>query len=165
MHLQGFPYFCSIYDDVPKAFENWTKTGHKIFIYSSGSVNAQKLLFGNTSAGDLLPHLSGHFDTKIGAKQEKQSYEAIAKEIEFAPDEIVFLTDIVKEAKAAQDAGMNVVIVVRPGNAALTDEEKKEFAVIETFETLPLEEVTTGKRKIQEEEVEEKQVQPKKIAK
>uniref|UniRef100_A0A7G3AHC3 Enolase-phosphatase E1 n=1 Tax=Lutzomyia longipalpis TaxID=7200 RepID=A0A7G3AHC3_LUTLO len=156
-----------IYDDVPKSFENWTKTGHKIYIYSSGSVMAQKLLFGNTSAGDLQVHLSGYFDTKIGPKQEKESYEAIAKNIECAANEIVFLTDIVKEAKAAQEAGMNVVIVVRPGNAPLTDEDKKEFPTVESFEGITLEEVVTGKRKILDEEVEDKQesTKPAKLAK
>ncbi|GAB0086132.1 Enolase-phosphatase E1 [Sergentomyia squamirostris] len=156
-----------VYDDVPKAFENWTKTGHKIYIYSSGSVMAQKLLFGHTTSGDMQPHLSGYFDTKIGAKQEKESYESIVKEMECDADEVLFLTDIVKEAKAARDAGVNVVILERPGNAALTDEEKKEYRIIDSFELLPLEEVTTGKRKIQEEVDDQKQetTKPAKIAK
>jgi enolase-phosphatase E1 len=84
---------------VPKAFEEWTKAGHKLFIYSSGSVDAQKLLFANTVAGDLLKYVSGHFDTKIGAKQEAESYINIIKDMATTADDIVFLTDIVKGMK------------------------------------------------------------------
>lgn len=80
---------------MPKAFESWVSSGIKIYIYSSGSVHAQKLLFANTEFGDLLPKLSGHFDTKIGMKQEKCSYESIIKEIDCVANEILFLTDIV----------------------------------------------------------------------
>lgn len=90
-------YFCrfSVYADVPKAFQFWESAGIKIYIYSSGSVKAQKLLFGHTEYGNLLPKLAGHFDTNIGMKQEKQSYENIIKEIDCAANEIMFLTDIV----------------------------------------------------------------------
>jgi enolase-phosphatase E1 len=88
-------FLCSVYDDVPKAFEDWTKAGHKIYIYSSGSVDAQKLLFANSVSGDLLKFVSGHFDTKIGAKQEAESYINIIKELSTTADDIVFLTDVV----------------------------------------------------------------------
>ena len=47
-------YF-SVYDDVHKAFHLWTSKGKKVYIYSSGSVEAQKLLFGYSVDGDLLP--------------------------------------------------------------------------------------------------------------
>lgn len=85
-----------VYEDVPKALEQWVSTGHKVFIYSSGSVDAQKLLFANTEQGDLSAHIAGYFDTAVGAKVESKSYVTIAKEIDFSPEEIVFLTDIVK---------------------------------------------------------------------
>lgn len=85
-----------VYEDVPKALEQWVTSGHKIFIYSSGSVDAQKLLFAHTETGDLSAHIAGYYDTAVGAKQESKSYAAIAKEIDFAPEEIVFLTDVVK---------------------------------------------------------------------
>lgn len=85
-----------VYEDVPKALEQWVSTGHKIYIYSSGSVDAQKLLFANTEHGDLSAHIAGYFDTAVGAKVESKSYGAIAKEVEFSPEEIVFLTDIIK---------------------------------------------------------------------
>lgn len=67
-----------------------------MYIYSSGSVQAQKLLFGQSAAGDLLSHIEGHFDTAVGAKQEAASYTAIVEKIGCKPEEILFLTDIVK---------------------------------------------------------------------
>lgn len=67
-----------------------------MYIFSSGSVEAQKLLFGHSKDGDLSKHLSGFYDTKIGPKQESDSYIKIAKEINYKEDEILFLTDIIK---------------------------------------------------------------------
>lgn len=86
-----------MYDDVSPALEQWRSVdGQKVYIYSSGSVQAQKLLFGQSLAGDLLVHIDGHFDTVVGAKQDADSYKAIAEKIGCKPDEILFLTDIEK---------------------------------------------------------------------
>lgn len=75
--------------------EQWRSVdGQKVYIYSSGSVEAQKMLFGKSEAGDLLCHIDGHFDTVVGTKQESGSYTAIAEKIECKPNEIFFLTDI-----------------------------------------------------------------------
>lgn len=41
----------------------------QVYIYSSGSVEAQKLIFGHSNVGNLLPYLSGHYDTHIGDKK------------------------------------------------------------------------------------------------
>lgn len=91
-----------VYDDVAAALEQWRSTdGQKVYIYSSGSVQAQKLLFGQSLAGDLLPRIDGHFDTAVGHKQEAASYAAIAEKIGAKPEEILFLTDIIEEASAA----------------------------------------------------------------
>lgn len=89
----------SVYDDVPKCFLKWTENGQKIYIYSSGSIQAQKLLFANSEHGDLLKFISGHFDTSVGLKQEKLSYVKIIENINFPASDIVFLTDIVKGKK------------------------------------------------------------------
>ncbi|KAI8425087.1 hypothetical protein MSG28_006947 [Choristoneura fumiferana] len=87
-----------VYDDVAAALEQWRSTeGQKVYIYSSGSVQAQKLLFGQSLAGDLLPRIDGHFDTAVGAKQEAASYTAIVEKLDAKPEEIFFLTDIVKD--------------------------------------------------------------------
>lgn len=86
-------FFSSVFSDVPTAFETWAKT-HKIAIYSTGSVDAQKLLFAHTINGDLTAHISGFYDQKTGgAKTESKSYETIAKDLGFKPEEIIFITD------------------------------------------------------------------------
>lgn len=128
-----------VYEDVKKALEQWNESGRKVYIYSSGSVDAQKMLFEHSEQGDLVKYLAGYYDTKIGAKQEKNSYEALLKNIEATGEEALFLTDVVAEAKAAKEAGLNVVVLDRPGNAELSEEDRKEFTVISSFTDLPLE--------------------------
>lgn len=159
----------SVYSDVPKAFERWTADNIKIYIYSSGSVAAQKLLFANSEHGDLTLKISGYFDTTIGAKQDKSSYEKIIKEVGCEPTDILFLTDIVNgnlfvefvsiiraemftinfgitEAVAAKESGIKVALLVRSGNGPLTDEEKAEYQMFTSFDDIQSEFVT-GKRK------------------
>ncbi|WP_348256668.1 HAD-IA family hydrolase, partial [Salmonella enterica] len=89
------------FDDVTPALKQWKSKDVKIYIYSSGSVSAQKLLFGNSKCGDLLQYINGHFDTIIGAKMESNSYEKIAEEMKLKPSSILFVTDVIGEAKAA----------------------------------------------------------------
>jgi len=122
-----------VYDDVVPALKNWVNTGLKVYIYSSGSVEAQKLLFGYSDKGDLLDIFSGNYDTNIGAKQEKDSYSAIASDMGVGAGEILFLTDIPAEATAANEAGMKTAVVIREGNKELTDEEKQTFNTISSF--------------------------------
>lgn len=74
----------------------WQQIGLQLAIYSSGSVKAQKLLFGQTEHGNLLAHIDAHFDTAIGHKQEMASYVNISRELDVASNDILFLTDIVK---------------------------------------------------------------------
>ncbi|KAG5347956.1 ENOPH phosphatase, partial [Acromyrmex charruanus] len=122
-----------IYEDVPKAIESWTNNGQKIYVYSSGSVEAQKLLFEYSIHGDLLKYFNGFFDTEVGAKQESDSYKNILSKISENPSDVVFLTDVVKEAAAAKEAGLSTIIVVREGNAPLTDEENITYTTIKSF--------------------------------
>lgn len=102
-----------VYEDVEVAFKNWTKRGLTLGIYSSGSVLAQKLIFGYSSAGDLTKYLSHHFDTSIGHKREVHSYENIAKELNIIPESILFLSDMAPECEAAQNAGFQVAQLIR----------------------------------------------------
>ncbi|XP_068683865.1 enolase-phosphatase E1-like isoform X1 [Montipora capricornis] len=125
-----------IYDDVITALKHWTSNNIKIYIYSSGSVDAQKLLFGNSKFGDLLQYINGHFDTTVGAKTESKSYKTISEAIATKPSRILFVTDVTKEARAASEAGFTTAISVRPGNAVLTEKEKSSLRTISTFDEL-----------------------------
>ncbi|XP_037025761.1 enolase-phosphatase E1 [Bradysia coprophila] len=138
-----------VYSDVPKAFERWTADNIKIYIYSSGSVAAQKLLFTNSEHGDLTSNISGYFDTNVGMKQDQLSYEKIVKEVGCEPSDILFLTDIVNEAAAAKGSGIKVALLVRSGNGPLTDEEKAEYEIFTSFDDIHSEFVI-GKRKFED---------------
>lgn len=102
-----------IYADAVEYLQRWHAQGLKLYVYSSGSVQAQKLLFGHSDAGDLTPLFSGYFDTHIGGKREAESYRRIAAQIAFQPDEILFLSDIREELDAAAQTGMQTYWLVR----------------------------------------------------
>ncbi|WP_373531930.1 acireductone synthase [Vampirovibrio sp.] len=110
LHYQGH-----VYDDVPKALQNWKRKGIGLGIYSSGSVQAQKLLFAHSVAGNLTPMFGHYFDTQVGAKQEVASYQNIAAQLNLPPIEVLFLSDIEAELDAARLAGLQVIQIVREG--------------------------------------------------
>lgn len=105
-----------VWPDVPSALKLWRSNGIDLRIYSSGSIAAQKLFFGHTESGDLLPLFSGHYDTTIGGKKSAASYQAIATDWARTPEEILFVSDIVEELQAAAAAGLRVLLSIRPGN-------------------------------------------------
>ncbi len=105
-----------VFDDVPPALAAWADAGLDVRIYSSGSVEAQKLFFGHTAAGDLTPHLRGHYDTTTGPKREAASYARIAADMGLEPRRILFVSDVGAELDAARAAGMATALAVRPGN-------------------------------------------------
>ncbi|WNJ82002.1 acireductone synthase [Cedecea neteri] len=102
-----------LYDDVLPALKAWKQQGIALYVYSSGSVAAQKLLFGYSDAGNITDLFSGYFDTHVGAKREAQSYRNIATEIGVAPEELLFLSDIHQELDAAREAGWQTVQLIR----------------------------------------------------
>ena len=104
-----------IYADVVPCIENWRKQGMKIFIYSSGSVKAQKLLFQHTTEGDITDLFDGYYDTGVGHKKEVQSYKNIIEDIDIPGSEVIFLSDIEDELNAAEQAGLNTYHVNRDG--------------------------------------------------
>lgn len=112
-----------VYEDVLVLLEKISNDANlSACIYSSGSVQAQKLLFKHSKHGDLTAHLSGYYDTLTGPKKEAQSYRAIARAEGVDLEQILFLTDNIDEARAARDAGIGrVVLSVRPGNAPLPE--------------------------------------------
>lgn len=103
-----------VYPDVPPVLRAWHAAGIELYVYSSGSIVAQKMLFAHTFAGDLTPLFAGHFDTTIGAKREAASYAAIAAETGFHPDEMLFLSDVEEELDAARAAGLRTARLLRP---------------------------------------------------
>jgi enolase-phosphatase E1 len=102
-----------VYEDAARCLRAWKARGIALYVYSSGSVHAQRLLFAHTDHGDLTPLFSDYFDTTIGHKQEISSYRAIANRIGLAPEDILFLSDIVAELDAARAAGMRTLQLVR----------------------------------------------------
>ena len=91
----------------------WHTSGLPLYVYSSGSVPAQKLFFGHSDAGDLTPLVSGWFDTEVGGKRDSASYARIAADIGLPPADLLFLSDVVEELDAARDAGLQTVLVDR----------------------------------------------------
>ncbi|MGN7830346.1 acireductone synthase [Pseudoxanthomonas sp. 22568] len=102
-----------IYPDAAPALARWYEQGYPLYVYSSGSVPAQKLFFGHSDAGDLTPMISGWFDTEIGGKREADSYRRIAERIGAPAGEILFLSDVVEELDAAREAGMRTQLIDR----------------------------------------------------
>lgn len=104
-----------LYSDVAPALRHWKNSGKALYVYSSGSVQAQKLLFGYSDEGDLRPLFSGYFDTHIGHKREATAYQRIVAELDLSPAAVLFLSDVVEELDAAKQAGMQTLQLVREG--------------------------------------------------
>lgn len=102
-----------VYPEVAHRLREWKEHGLALYVYSSGSIHAQKLLFGHTDAGDLTPLFSGYFDTEIGAKREPDAYRRIAAEMGLDASAILFLSDIVEELDAAAITGMRTTLLAR----------------------------------------------------
>lgn len=102
-----------LYPDAIHNLQTWKARGFDLYVYSSGSVYAQKLLFSHTDAGDLTPLFSGYFDTNMGGKQDSRSYENIVAHIGLPPEQLLFLSDIEAELDAAQAAGLQTIWLTR----------------------------------------------------
>jgi len=102
-----------VYPDTPEALKRWTEAGIRVCIYSSGSIEAQKLIFGHSEAGDLTRYLSGYFDTTTGPKREGDSYARIATALKLDPADILFVSDVAAETDAAKSAGLRALLIDR----------------------------------------------------
>lgn len=121
-----------VYGDAAEYLQRWHDRGLRLFVYSSGSVKAQKLIFGFSEAGDLTPFFSGYFDTRIGGKKEAQSYRNILDELGVAPETVLFLSDVEAELEAAEAAGMRTVWLVREGELPETERRvARNFAEVD----------------------------------
>ncbi len=104
-----------VYPEVPDILQRWHASGCSLFVYSSGSAEAQQLLFRYSEVGDLTPLFKGYFDTTIGGKRESSSYAAIASHTGIAPNALLFLSDVVEELHAARSAGLETCLLLREG--------------------------------------------------
>ena len=123
-----------VYADVLPAFERWTRADIRVAIFSSGSVLAQRLLFSNSTAGDLSPYISKYFDTSVGAKGDAASYRRIVKTLDLrARAHVLFISDVVRELDAARAAGLRTLLCVRPASSI---PEPNDHSIVETFDVL-----------------------------
>lgn len=123
-----------VFDDVPRAFERWNEQAKTLAIYSSGSVLAQRLIFGYSNYGDLTKFITNYFDTNVGGKKETASYEKIAAALNFPATEITFISDAAAELDAAKAAGLHMLLAVREGNAP--PEAQNQHRIIKTFDEI-----------------------------
>lgn len=104
-----------VYPDAVNTLKKWRRAGVPLYVYSSGSVQAQKLLFRHSEHGDISHLFSGHFDLAFGGKMDIESYVKIGRAIKMPPEDVLFLSDVLSELDAARSAGMQTVWVVREG--------------------------------------------------
>lgn len=102
-----------LYPDANDAFSAWRSQGLKLYIYSSGSIEAQKLYLAHSIFGDVSAYFDGFFDTTTGPKQEPASYAAIARHLDLPPRRVMFFSDMKPEILAAKTAGMNAIRIDR----------------------------------------------------
>lgn len=120
-----------VYPDAVAALQAWKQQGYALYVYSSGSIQAQKLIFGCAEAGDLTPLFSGYFDTGSGHKREADSYSRIAAAIGLPPADMLFLSDVVQELDAAHQAGMRTCGLAREGGDLPGHQVVDSFAAID----------------------------------
>lgn len=121
-----------LYPDVEPALKKWKARGLTLGVYSSGSVAAQKLLFGYTEHGDLTQLFSHYFDTEVGGKKEAGAYREILRRLAVSGEKVLFLSDVTAELDAAREAGMKTTQLARPGTVA-----GKDHPVAKDFASLP----------------------------
>lgn len=120
-----------VYPEVPENLKKWKEQGIQLAVFSSGSVAAQKLIFGYSEAGDLTPYFSNYFDTTIGGKRETLTYSKIADLLHVSPENILFLSDIKEELEAAKEAGLDTIQLLRPGTVACWKQTAQNFDEIQ----------------------------------
>ena len=124
-----------VFAEVPGKLKQWAESGVSLYIYSSGSIVAQKQIFGFSQAGDLTPYFKGYFDTTTGGKKDAASYTKIAEAIGFPCSQILFLSDHPEELQAARTAGYRILGLNRPGNTF----DLGDLPTVQSFDDIVLE--------------------------
>lgn len=120
-----------VYPDAVEALRRWKAEGYDLYVYSSGSIQAQKLIFGCSEAGDLTPLFSGYFDTTSGPKREAASFARIVQAIGLPGEQVLFLSDVVQELDAARETGLQTIGLAREGGALEGHQTVASFALID----------------------------------
>ena len=116
-----------IYEDAAAALQAWKAAGLPLYVYSSGSVPAQRLFFGHSDVGDLTGLISGWFDTEVGGKREAGSYRRIVAALGVPAADVLFLSDVVEELDAAREAADgDAALALRALGWILSDEPRAE---------------------------------------
>lgn len=124
-----------LFPEISRILRRWKELGLELSVYSSGSVAAQQLLYGHSQEGDLRPLFSHWFDTRIGAKQEMSSYQAIREVLGCMPAEVLFISDSTAELAAASAAGLQVIFSNREGNP---ERDSAGYASIQSLEEIAI---------------------------
>lgn len=120
-----------VYEDVAISFRKWRNMGIRLFVYSTGMAVAQQLLFSNSTQGNLLNLIENYFDLLVGSKTQSSSFKKIATYyMNVTPGQVLFLTDAPDEARAAKEAGCQVLLVQRPDNRKLSVSATQDFNVV-----------------------------------
>ena len=119
-----------LFPEAAECLHQWNKEGLTLSVYSSGSIQAQKLLYRHSPAGDLEGLFSHWFDTRTGPKKSVESYKAIAQKLNCSPNNIWFVSDNGAECDAARAAGMHTLFSLRDGNP---DRDPRGHKVIESL--------------------------------
>ena len=119
------------YPETIRCLQEWHQAGVQLAVYSSGSIQAQQLLYGHTEAGDLRGLFCGWFDTRTGNKKEASSYTTISSQLQCEPQRITFISDSSAECDAAESAGLRVLFSLRPGNP---DQDPGQHTVITSLD-------------------------------
>lgn len=129
-----------LYPDVAPNLRRWAAGGVRLFVYSSGSVAAQRQIFGHSSDGDLAALFAGFFDTRVGAKRDAASYDRIAIGIGVPTAEVLFLSDSEAELDAAAAAGLRTCQLLRPQDGTLAAQAHpiaSDFNAVAKMFTIP----------------------------
>ncbi len=135
-------YQAHIYPDAYHRLKAWHAEGIKLFVYSSGSIQAQTLFFQYSCFGDMRPLFTDYFDTTTGAKNAPASYHSIAQQTGMAASDLLFLSDIESELDAAKQAKFNTIWVIRPEDSPVNPATIQSIhPLANTFSTINLKDI------------------------
>ena len=119
-----------LFPETAECLHEWHEQGITLSVYSSGSIQAQKLLYKHSTAGDLEKLFSYWFDTHTGPKKSTESYTTIAKQLQSSPNKIWFVSDNGAECDSARSAGMHTLFSLRDGNP---DRHPRDHTVVQSL--------------------------------